>query len=512
MNKTIFTRIAALLLPLAMPPAASLAQPGGAPLDPGPWVFNTFRQDNVGVSVLARELDHPFGLVFVPGTAPEATGIGDILLTERTGKIRLFRDGRLQEDAVVDLAEIFPLQQLFDIKLHPDFSQNGLIYFTYIKQLPHPDGSARFWATTALVRGHWDGSNLLGLEEIFEVNGWSADICGASSRLHFLEDRTLLLGASHRCDLEAPQSLASGIGKIMRLNDDGTIPRDNPFIGVEGALPELYTWGNRSVMDFVTHPVTGEIWELENGPQGGDEVNILKPGGNYGWPLATFGRDYDGTRFGPQPWVEGSELPELFWVPSITVGGLAFYTGDRFPAWKNSLFVTAMLQGRIPGTGHLQRITFNENGEQMREQMLNELGQRIRYVQQGPDGLIYLLVDHDDGAMLRLEPLNQAQADSIRAANGIFVSAPAAQDAVNSLPEFEGQDCRACHRTEGNLVGPSYRDISRRYVSNTSNIELLASKIIAGGEGNWGDLPMSAHPTLAESTARAMARHILDLQ
>ena len=212
------------------------------------------------------------------------------------------------------------------------------------------------------------------------------------------------MGVSHRCDEQAPQRLDSHIGKILRLKDDGSAAADNPFIAVEGALPEIFNWGIRSSMDFVTHPETGAIWELQNGPQGGDEVNILQPGANYGWPAATFGRDYDGTRFSPTPWIEETELPVVFWVPSITVAGLTFYTGDKFPQWKGNLFVTSMIQGRIPGTGHLERVVFNEEGEVRREQLLNELHQRIRYVVQGPDGFLYLLSDEDDGKVLRVRP------------------------------------------------------------------------------------------------------------
>lgn len=395
-------RLLCLLLPgLA---AAVHAQIEGPPLGDGPWMFDTHDQDNVYVSVIARGLDHPFGMVFIPGTASDEYPLGDVLINERTGKVRLYRNGRLIEEPVVDLTEVFPLEQLFDIELHPRFDENGLVYFTYIRTGAHPDGSDDYWVTTALSRGRWNGEALLDLEDVFVAEAWSGNFGGASSRLHFLADGTLLFGVSHRIDREAPQSLDSHIGKVLRLNDDGTAPSDNPFFGVEGALPEIHSLGHRSVMDFATHPDSGEIWELENGPQGGDEVNILSPGLNYGWPIATFGRDYDGTLFNPEPWVEGTELPEVFWVPSITVAGMTFYTGDRFPNWRGDLFVTSMITGRVPGTGHLERVVFNEHGEVMREQLLGSLKQRIRYVVQGPDGLLYLLTDHSDGALLRMAP------------------------------------------------------------------------------------------------------------
>jgi glucose/arabinose dehydrogenase/cytochrome c551/c552 len=490
------------------------AQPEAPSLGPGPWFFDSFEQAGLQLSVLARGLDHPFSLVFVPGTQSADDALGDILINERSGRIRLYRKGELQAAAVADLAATFPLQQLFDIELHPRFAENRLVYFSWIKQLPHPDGSARLWATTALARGRWNGSSFEALEELFEAQAWSDNICGASSRLHFLADGTLLLGVSHRCDLEGPQRLDTHIGKVLRLNDDGSVPRDNPFVAHAAALPEIYTWGNRSVMDFSTQPQSAAIWELENGAQGGDEVNVLQPGANYGWPLATFGRDYDGRRFGPQPWVEGTELPALYWVPSITVSSLLFYTGERFPAWKNQLFVTGMLMGRVPGTGQLQRIVFNELGEQRREVLLESLRQRFRQIVQGPDDLLYLLTDHSDGVLLQLAPAGQGAqlADpAAAAAAAAAVTGSAAAEAAPELLVFAGQDCAACHRSEQRLLGPSWREIAQRYQRSEAVLALLAARIRTGSEGSWGEAPMSAHPELSEAEARDMVSRILEL-
>ncbi|MDT8398232.1 MAG: PQQ-dependent sugar dehydrogenase [Pseudomonadales bacterium] len=492
-----YLSVLAFLLLLAN---TAYAQFEGPALGNDSWVFDTYEQDGLEVSVLAHGLDHPFGLSFIPGTATDVDPLGDVLITERNGKVRLFRQGRLVDAPVMDMKTAFPLQQLFDIERHPRFSNNGLLYFTWIKQSPHPDGTDKFWATTALARGRWDGEQLLDLEEVFEAKAWSDNICGASSRLHFLADGSLLFGVSHRCDEQAPQRLDSHIGKILRLNDDGSVPRDNPFIAVEGALPEIYNWGNRSVMDFATHPETGEIWELENGPQGGDEVNILAPGQNYGWPLATFGRDYDGTRFSPQPWVEGTQLPEVFWVPSITVAGLTFYTGTRFPKWQGNLFVTSMIMGRVPGTGHLERIVFNEQGEIRREQLLTELHQRIRYVMQGPDELLYLLTDHSDGMLLRLAPASMMVSDA---------GSRPASESTGEIPLFPDQDCSTCHRIEDPLVGPSYREIARRYPRTDANIARLAARIIEGGANVWGEVPMTPHTDLPAAVATEMAAQIL---
>ena len=493
--------LAVTVLPLSA--AAQFAPPA---LDDGPWIFSTFEQERVRLSVVTRGIDNPYGMIFIPGTRSGDDDLGDILFTERrTGLVRLYRNGQLQEEPVADLKSPFPLQQLFDINAHPDFADNGLLYFTWIKEGENPDDPEGLWMTTAVARGRWNGNQVVDLEEVFEADAWAAHPGGASTRGLFLPDGTFIFGVSHRIDREAPQSLDSHIGKVLRINADGTAPADNPYYAVEGALPEIFTWGNRSVMDFTIHPETGEIWELENGPQGGDEVNILRPGANYGWPLATFGRDYDGTRFNNRPWIEGTELPEVFWVPSITVAGMTFYTGDAFPNWQNNLFVTSMIQGRINGTGHLERIAFNENGEVRRESMFKELGQRIRYVTQGPDGLLYLLTDHADGVLLRLEP---GQPDEeVQAIQRQQLS----QAGIEAPEIFSESDCLVCHRVENRVVGPSFTEIAQRYTASDEVIDRLVQSIIEGGEGVWGDVPMTSHTDLDLATARQMVEEILQI-
>ena len=194
-------------------------------------------------------------------------------------------------------------------------------------------------------------------------------------------------------------------GKMLRLRDDGTAAPDNPFAGKPGFKPEIYSIGHRNMIGLTIHPATGAIWENENGPLGGDEVNILKPGANYGWPLVSLGRQYSGAKVSERFQQEGLEDPVLHWTPSIAISGMTFYTGDRFPRWKNNLFVGGLQFGRIPGTGQMQRVVFNENWEELRrEAFFVDLRQRIRNVRQGPDGLLYVLTDEDDGAILRLEP------------------------------------------------------------------------------------------------------------
>jgi glucose/arabinose dehydrogenase len=204
---------------------------------------------------------------------------------------------------------------------------------------------------------------------------------------------------------DVAQRLDSHQGKIVRLADDGAAAPGNPFADVAGAKPEIFSYGHRNVLGLTVHPETGAIWETENGPQGGDEVNILESGRNYGWPLVTYGRDYSGLPAAPQPWREDLVAPVIFWVPSIAASGLTFYSGARIPAWTGNLFVGAMTVGRLPRTGRLERIVFAENGGEIRrESLLGDLHQRIRDVREGPDGLLYLLTDEADGALLVIEP------------------------------------------------------------------------------------------------------------
>ena len=371
------------------------AQPQTYPLGAGPWTYTTYEKNTkIRVSVVTKGLSHPWGLAFLPN--------GDVLITERPGRLRLMHNGVVGPEPVADLSKL-SVDVLFDIALHPDFANNGLVYLTYIKKGKAPDGKNGYWATTALARGKFDGKVLAGVQDVFVADAWQPLNGGDGSRVAFGPDGKMYFSSSHRRNPDAPQDLSSDVGKILRLNDDGTIPKDNPFVGKAGAKPEIYSLGHRTVLGLTFKPGTNELWETENGPQGGDEVNVIKAGKNYGWPLVTYGRDYDGKRL-PGPSRDGFEPPELFWVPSVTASGILFYSGDKIPAWKGNLFLGSMTVGRLPGTGNLQRIVFNENGEQRRESLLTDLHQRIRDVRQGPDGLLYLLTDENDGAMLKIEP------------------------------------------------------------------------------------------------------------
>ena len=204
---------------------------------------------------------------------------------------------------------------------------------------------------------------------------------------------------------EYAQDPGTHFGKLLRLNDDGTPANGNPFVGNTDYLPEIYSMGHRNQLGLAFHPETGDLWASENGPQGGDEVNIIKSGRNYGWPIASYSREYNGNRVSDTPWLAAFEEAEVLWWPSIAPSGLVFYTGERFPEWQGDLFVGSMMVGRMFHTGHLERIVFNPRGEEIRrEWLLTDLKQRIRDVRQGPDGYLYVLTEEDDAVLLRLEP------------------------------------------------------------------------------------------------------------
>lgn len=492
-----------LLLLLCAGSGAVLAQRPAYLLGEGPWDYRTYEDDTaIRVSVVARDLVHPWSMAFLPGTATPVNALGDVLITEREGRVRLLRNGVLQAEPVADLSAL-SIDVIFDLALHPQFAANGFVYLSYMKQAPHPDGSDTYWATTALARGRFDGNRVTDLRDIFVADAWSVNRGSDASRLVFGPDGTLYFSSSHRRDTEAPQTPASHVGKVLRLNDDGSAAAGNPYAANGSGLPEVFSIGHRTVLGLTVHPLTGEIWEAENGPQGGDEVNILRAGNNYGWPLATHGRDYDGTRF-TEPTLPGTQPPELFWTPSITVSGMTFYSGSRFPAWQNNLFVGAMTTGRIAGTGHVQRIVFNAQGELRREQLLNDLHQRVRDIREGPDGLLYLLTDENAGAMLRIEPLvgegNFVTSDRV-------VAAPTAAEPA-LFPDF---DCAACHRMNVATIGPAWMAIADEYSATEVNIARLAAKIIEGGEGAWGEVPMPPHPAIGRELALQMAGTILEL-
>ncbi|HZI51690.1 MAG TPA: PQQ-dependent sugar dehydrogenase [Terriglobia bacterium] len=342
---------------------------------------------------VTRGLSHPWSLAFLPD--------GRMLVTERSGQIRVIRDGILDPQPLAGVPKVHAvrLSGLMDVALHPNFAQNQMIYLTYTKNVkPEP-----LEVATTLARGRLVGNALVDMKDIFTADTWPGN-GGSASRITFGRDGLLYMttGASNGDFAQDPSSLR---GKVLRLQDDGKPAPGNPFAGRPGHAPEVFSMGHRNSLGLAFNPITGALWNSEMGPNGGDEVNIIQPGKNYGWPNISFGRTYEGPPVSPVPWKEGVELPWAFWVPGISPSGLSFYTGDRYWAsWKNSVFIGAMRVGQVEGTGHLVRIQFDESGnERRRELMLTSLAQRIRDIRQGPDGFLYLLTEEDNSAVLRLE-------------------------------------------------------------------------------------------------------------
>lgn len=335
---------------------------------------------------VAQGLEHPWGMTFLPD--------GQILVTERPGRLRIVSaDGKVSPP-VEGLPPIAAVGQggMLDVTLHPNFTENRLVYFSFAE--PGPGGQG-----TAVARGRLEGNALNDVETIFRQKPKLSGGFHFGSRLVFAPDGTLYISMGDRGRKERAQNRRNHQGTIARVNDDGSIPKDNPFVNTTEALPEIYTWGNRNVQGMALNPWTGIVWAQEHGPKGGDEVNILKPGANYGWPAITYGIDYDGSIISDKTHMEGMEQPLLHWTPSIAPSGMAFYDGDKFPQWKGDLFVGA-LKDR-----HLRRIDLDADMKVLgQELLLEELEERIRDVRSGPDGFLYVLTDSPDGRVIRLEP------------------------------------------------------------------------------------------------------------
>jgi glucose/arabinose dehydrogenase len=362
------------------------------PLGDGPFLLETAQQ-KIRVVVVTKGLSHPWSVAFLPD--------GNMLITERVGRLRLVRDGALDPTPIASVPKVVSrgtMAGLMDIALHPHFAENRWVYISYHKPIGDSLGANSIWRAT------WDGKALTGGRDIFV----SDDVDAEASRITFGRDGMLYMGiggpgTGPEPSLIRPQHRNDLAGKILRLRDDGGIPPDNPFVGDASYKPAIYSMGHRVQLGLTVNPFNGEIWESENGPNGGDEINVIRAGKNYGWPLVSYGREYLGARMTPA--LAEFEEPTLFWVPSIATSGLAFYTGDRFPAWNGNLFAGGMREGEMPRTGQLQRIMFNDKWQELRrEPMLRELHQRIRDVRQGPDGLLYVLTEEEQAALLRIEP------------------------------------------------------------------------------------------------------------
>ena len=330
-------------------------------------------------------LASPWSLAFLPD--------GDILVTERTGQLRVIRKGVLDPQPVGGAPSVLAGGQggLLEVVLHPKFAENQLIYLTYSKKGEQGN-------TTALARGRFDGKTLTDVKDLFVADAWSTGTAHFGSKLAFARDGTLFMTVGERNDRKRAQDTSHHAGKVLRLRDDGTVPPDNPFVGRDGFRPEIYSYGHRNMQGLAIHPETGAVWETEHGPQGGDELNVVLPGKNYGWPVVTFGREYSGEVITDRPWREDMEPPVTIWVPSLGLSGLAFYTGDKFAGWKGNLFA-----GGLSGLS-VQRIVFTPRGLVGRETLLGDLKQRVRDVREGPDGFLYVVTDANPGGILRIEP------------------------------------------------------------------------------------------------------------
>ena len=338
---------------------------------------------------LANGLEHPWSIAFTPDNS--------ILVSERPGRLRLYREGRLDPQPIANVPQVVNRGQggLFDVTLHPDFSSNQLLYLAYAAG--ETDG-----VQTRVTRYRYDaGTHKLSDEKlIFEAKPKTFSGRHFGGRMVFDTKGYLYITMGDRGKMSLAQDISDHSGSVIRLHGDGGIPKDNPFLTKKRMRPEIYSFGHRNPQGMAVHPQTGAVWTHEHGARGGDEINIIRPGRNFGWPVITHGTDYDGSAIGIGKSAPGLEQPLYYWVPSIAPAGMAFYTGNRFIKWKNSLFIGA-LRGKS-----LIRLELEGDTIVKEERLLqNSLG-RIRDVRVGPDGLLYLVTDSHDGLLLRLEPIN----------------------------------------------------------------------------------------------------------
>jgi len=341
----------------------------------------------VRLVTVAEGLEHPWGIAFLPD--------GRALVTERPGRLRVVAKDGTVGPALDGVPAVAATGQggLLGIALDPDFATNALVYLAYAESREGGNG-------TSVARGRLGERGLSDVEVIFRQQPTVPGRHHFGSRLVFARDGRLFVTLGERNSERArAQTLDSHLGKVVRIERDGSVPSDNPFVGRAGALPETWSYGHRNIQGAALHPLTGDLWTNEHGPKGGDEVNRTMPGLNYGWPIVSYGVEYSGAKISDSPTAPGIEPPVHHWVPSIAASGMLFYTGDRFPAWQGSAFVGGLKSKQ------LSRLELDGNQVVHEEVLLRGvLDQRVRDVVQGPDGLIYLLTDEDNGRLLRIEP------------------------------------------------------------------------------------------------------------
>jgi glucose/arabinose dehydrogenase len=336
---------------------------------------------------LAKGLEHPWSIAFLPNKS--------ILISERAGRLRLYHNGRLDSKPISNVPKVVDSGQggLFDVTLHPDFGKNQLLYLAYAAR-------GQGGVHTRVTRYRYDATAhaLLDAQQIFDASPKASGGRHFGGRMVFDRQGYLYITLGDRGDMDRAQDTAEHSGSVIRLHDDGRIPSDNPLGTQKRAKPEIYSFGHRNPQGMALHPKTGAVWTHEHGARGGDEINIIRPGRNYGWPVITHGIDYDGSKIGIGKSAPGMEQPLYYWVPSIAPAGMAFYTGNKFPKWRNSLFVGA-LRGET-----LVRLELKGKQVVKEERLLQNAVGRIRDVRMGPDGFLYLAIDDSDGRLLRLEP------------------------------------------------------------------------------------------------------------
>ena len=353
------------------------------------WANQQFRSQHYGVAidVVATGLSHPWSITFLPS--------GDQLVTERSGRLRLIQQGRLHPEPIGGVPHVAAIGQggLLDVVLHPDFENNAWVYLAY------SDETAQ-GLTTNVMRGQLQGHQLVNQQAIFEALPRSSGGRHFGGRMVFDAQGYLYLAVGDRGEMQRAQDGLDHAGSIIRLNDDGSIPANNPFVKNNQVNDEIYTLGNRNPQALTLHPETGEVWSTEHGPRGGDEINVIQAGLNYGWPDVTYGINYSGTRITNVTERSDMESPLLHWTPSIAPSGMVFYTGDEFPSWTGNL-LNGALKDRL-----ISRVVVTEADDgyvvEEQERFLQGFGQRIRDIRQSPDGEIWLLTDHAQGQVIRL--------------------------------------------------------------------------------------------------------------
>ncbi len=405
---------AAIISTVLPKPAAGAEEIGIAPvtLGAGPYCFDSAEQHDIRVDILARGLKHAYSLAFLPNA--------DALIVERGTRLRLIRSATTAHPILVDRPvtgipdfagnehagpdDVLGIQ---DVAIHPDFSMNHLVYYTFNRPAGFDPIAKRLSTVTVLARARLQGLQLVDSQDLM-VGEVVHDVGG--SRIMFGKGHLVYVtvGGISSGDTNSSQRTDNIYGKVLRIKDDGGIPDDNPFVKVKGARGEIYSLGHRDPLGIAVDARSGDIIASEHGPQGGDKINRILSGRNYGWPEYTYGTEYVGSPLPRVPLGPNTEPPIMVWIPSIAPSGITFYDADIIPAWKNNLFVASARRGEIDRTGALLRVVFNDKLQEIRqESLLESLHQRMRDVRQGPDGLLYVLTDEDNSVLMRISPVSR---------------------------------------------------------------------------------------------------------